>query len=148
MGKVKELRPSEDRYKVTTEQVLEYFKDNPDQWIPVSELAEYLDTSAVTVRKRLKLLKQDGEPLIHGSGGYLYLIEGISDEMIAEASISNARWVRGTAISLSEQAEAHKTIMKLSKNNDWFLENKDLRLQYLKLAKNIIGVMVALEIQE
>jgi len=71
--------------KVTAEEVLQFLIDKGV--IPKRTVAEYFKVCDVTIRNRVRELREDGEAIIHGKDGLLHIDKNgnMEDEEIADS---------------------------------------------------------------
>ena len=78
--------------KITASMVLEELEKYES--ITVRQIAERFGCSPDTIKNRLKILREDGEPLIYGPTGYIkvgkdWVIDNIENAKLLEGFISN-----------------------------------------------------------
>jgi hypothetical protein len=78
------------RIKVTPDEVKEKLEDSPKH-ITIAELSEAFDVTPETIRKKLRVLRADGETIIHDGNG-ICLLDSVEDLADAGMVWDFMRW--------------------------------------------------------
>lgn len=98
--------------KLTPQEVKEDLEERAE-FVRISELAENWGVSTPTIRKMLKALRQDGEPIFHNSNGIALVgKEDLVDNMeLMEVVRKNFKWMYGIFAQIAYHATACKPLL-------------------------------------
>jgi len=97
--------------KVTAEEVLQFLIDKGV--IPKRTVAEYFKVCDVTIRNRVRELREDGEAIIHGKDGLLHIDKNgnMEDEEIADSLRAWYDWLLSIIKGLTIAATPTEPLM-------------------------------------
>jgi len=131
--------------KVTSQEVFEEIKDRGT--VTKSELADTFNVCPQTICNKLKILRKDGEKIIHDRDGIFYL-DAIVDEESLRRFQNYEKWVFETLKGLAICAKPTKQIWKDSSEYLKLNFDKATRRQIKKYHLNQLRLLDYAELEE
>ena len=133
------------KLKITPQEVLEEIQNH--NTTTKQELSEKFDVCKETISRKLRVLRGNGEKIIHDSNGLFYLDE-IVDDATLEAFVKYEAWNRASINGNKLCMKPAKQIWKDSKQ--YLLENMDVktRRQLKKYHMDQMRLLDYMEIEE
>jgi len=134
------------RVKVTPEEVKQEIKGNH---LTAAQLADYFNVKRETIKRKIKSLRKDNEPIIHTEDGYILINkEWLEDDANAVKLDRYSRWIVSTLDALRPLAQPIRPLLPQMRRTLSVNMSREERHELMQSCAKITALLAFTEVEE